>query len=145
MARRYRKKKIKMRGKRTHGGGNVKNRRGAGNRGGKGRAGIWKHRFSSLTAAGIEIGKRGFSREKIKKDVRTINVGEIERYALAGELKKENNMYVFDFNGKVLGGGQLTLPILVRAKSFSKKAEKKLADVGGKAEVLKEKDKEKTE
>ncbi|MGB9719176.1 MAG: uL15 family ribosomal protein [Candidatus Anstonellales archaeon] len=136
MPKRHKKKKLKCRGKRTHGGGNVKNRRGSGNRGGKGRAGIWKHRFSSLTAAGIKVGKHGFSREKIKQDVETINLGEIERYAIAGELKKENNMYVFDFGGKVLGAGTLSLPIIVRAKSFSKKAEKKLADAGGKAEKI---------
>lgn len=139
MPRRYKKKKLKYLGKRTHGGGDVKNRRGAGNRGGKGRAGIWKHRFSSITAAGIKLRKHGFSREKIKQDVKTINVGEIERYAIAGELKKENNMYIFDFAGKILGAGTLSLPILVRAKRFSKKAEKKLADAGGKAVVLKEK------
>jgi len=137
MPMRYKKKKLKYRGKRTHGGGNVKNRRGAGNRGGKGRAGIWKHRFSMVTAAGIKLGKHGFSREKIKKEIQTINVGEIERYAIAGELKKENGMYVFDFGGKVLGAGTVTLPILVRAKAFSKKAEKKLMDAGGKAEKIK--------
>lgn len=136
MPRRYKKKKLKYRGKRTHGGGNVKNRRGAGNRGGKGRAGIWKHKFSSVTAAGIEIGKRGFSREKIKREIETINVGEIERYAISGELKKENNMYVFDFGGKVLGAGTLSLPVLVRAKCFSKKAEKKVLDAGGKVERI---------
>ncbi len=136
MPKRYKKKKLKYRGKRTQGGGDVKNRRGAGNRGGKGRAGIWKHRFSSLTSAGIKVGKHGFSREKIKKQIETINVGEIERYAVAGELKKENNMYVFDFRGKVLGSGTVSLPIIVRAKCFSKKAEKKVADAGGKAEKI---------
>ena len=43
---RRRKKKNKLRGQRTHGGGGTKNRRGAGCRGGVGKAGSHKHKFS---------------------------------------------------------------------------------------------------
>ena len=41
-------KKInKMRGSRSNGGGSVKRRRGAGNKGGKGKAGAGKHHWST--------------------------------------------------------------------------------------------------
>ena len=45
MARRNTSRRFKHRGNRTHGGGNTKNRRGKGNRGGVGRAGYHKHRW----------------------------------------------------------------------------------------------------
>ena len=43
---RKRKKKNKLRGHRTHGKGDTKNHRGAGSRGGVGRAGSHKHKFT---------------------------------------------------------------------------------------------------
>ena len=43
---RKRRKKNKMRGNRLHGHGNTANRRGSGSRGGVGRAGSHKHKFS---------------------------------------------------------------------------------------------------
>jgi large subunit ribosomal protein L15 len=64
------KKRIKkIRGSRTCGGGSHKKRRGAGHRGGRGNAGVHKHkyiRFLKLAKEGkYEFGKHGFTRPKI--------------------------------------------------------------------------------
>ncbi len=63
------KKKVKKyRGSRTCGGGSHKKRRGAGHRGGRGNAGVFKHKYLrtiKLVKAGLyQIGKRGFTRPK---------------------------------------------------------------------------------
>src|SRR5512137_1827448 len=56
-------KRSKYRGSRTCGGGTHKNRRGAGNRGGRGRAGINAHHFVKWyrEMGGPVFGKYGFS------------------------------------------------------------------------------------
>jgi len=60
------KKKVKKyRGSRTCGGGSHKNRRGAGNRGGRGNAGVLKHKYIWAIKTGYEIGKHGFTRPKV--------------------------------------------------------------------------------
>ncbi len=64
------KKRIKkIRGSRTCGGGSHKKRRGAGHRGGRGNAGVHKHKyikFLKLAKEGkYEFGKQGFTRPKI--------------------------------------------------------------------------------
>ena len=57
-------KKInKMRGSRSNGGGSVKRRRGAGNKGGKGKAGAGKHHWSTTVIENrYYFGKHGFKR-----------------------------------------------------------------------------------
>lgn len=58
----------KFRGSRTCGGGSHKKRRGAGHRGGRGNAGVHKHKylkFLKLEKLGLyEFGKHGFTRPK---------------------------------------------------------------------------------
>ena len=48
MAERKRRKKNRVRGERTHSKGSTKNKRGAGTRGGRGKAGSNKHKFHSI-------------------------------------------------------------------------------------------------
>ncbi|MET1124729.1 MAG: uL15 family ribosomal protein [Archaeoglobaceae archaeon] len=88
------KKKVKkIRGSRTCGWGNHKNRRGAGCRGGRGNAGVHKHkyiRFIKLAKLGLyEFGKHGFSRPKsVTKKYRN----EMNVKATLKELKKEGKL-----------------------------------------------------
>ncbi len=95
------KKKVKKyRGSRTCGGGSHKNRRGAGNRGGRGNAGVHKHKyikFVKLAKAGLyQFGKHGFTRPKtVRKDyLNEKSVKETLR-----ELKKEGRLdeYTYKF------------------------------------------------
>lgn len=60
---RNRKKKNKMRGNRTHGWGNTKNRRGSGTRGGVGKAGGHKHKYASYLD---HFGGKKALKEKLK-------------------------------------------------------------------------------
>ena len=119
-------------GHRTHGRGNVKNRRGSGNRGGRGMAGVDKHKWSwAVKHFGPNyFGKGGFVRPNSRKEA-TVNLYEINQKAVANQLEKKSGKFHFDFEGKVLGSGQVTLPIVVRARAWSKNVEKKLGEQGG--------------
>lgn len=57
------KKILKQRGNRTNGGGSLKKRRGAGNKGGKGNAGAGKHHWTTTVIENKNyFGKHGFKR-----------------------------------------------------------------------------------
>ena len=72
----------KFRGSRTCGGGTHKNRRGAGNRGGRGKAGGCKHHFVRAMMRGYSYGKHGFKRPAaVSRDVSIVNVGELDELA----------------------------------------------------------------
>lgn len=121
-------------GHRTHGRGNVKNRRGSGNRGGRGMAGICKHKGSwaakNPKEHNIYFGKHGFTRP-VRKKVPVTHLYDINQKALAEKLEKKGGKYHFDFEGKVLATGSVTVPLVIRASSWSKNVEKKLGQAGG--------------
>ena len=129
-----RRKKNKLRGQRTHGGGGTKNRRGAGSRGGVGRAGSHKHKFSKYY---LDFGvKRTL---KAKKKSITINVEEIqeriEEWLAIGKVKNENGIIIVDGKnigfGKVLGRGTIAKKIKIENASLTKKAAEKITGAGG--------------
>ncbi len=124
-------------GHRSHGRGNVKNRRGSGNRGGRGMAGVDKHKWSWATAniTGCYFGKWGFVRPN-KKTVDVVNLFYINQKALANQLEKKGGKYHFDFKGKILGTGSVTVPLTIRAIAWSKSVEKKLSSAGGQISKL---------
>jgi len=133
--RRHDRKSKYMRGSRRHGKGNIKNRRGAGNRGGRGRAGMHKHKFSyTVKYEPDAFGRRGFF--KPKKKIPSVNLWQIENFIKSGALEKRGDMFEFNFDGKILGSGFITQPVLVRAKAITKKAKAKIESVGGKVELL---------
>ena len=86
------------------------------------------------------IPKRGFNNIFAKKVI-SINVGELEKFGEnsvidAGELM---NMGLIKRNFdkiKILGDGNLTKSLTVKANMFSKSAVEKIQAVGGKAEVI---------
>ena len=86
------------------------------------------------------IPKRGFNNIFAKKVI-SINVGELEKFGEnsvidAGELM---NMGLIKRNFdkiKILGDGNLTKSLTVKANMFSKSAIEKIQAVGGKAEVI---------
>jgi large subunit ribosomal protein L15 len=139
MPERKKKKKVYLRGSRRHGHGNIKNRRGSGNKGGKGAAGLHKHKWTyTVKYAKDHFGSKGFVRPN-KKTMKTINLWEIEKLAKEGKLENVNGMYHLKFDGKVLGTGNITVPVSVVAKSFSAKAEQRIKEAGGKTEKLEQK------
>ncbi|ELY57541.1 uL15m family ribosomal protein [Natronolimnohabitans innermongolicus] len=138
-------KKRRQRGSRTHSGGSHKNRRGAGHRGGRGRAGRSKHEFHNYEPKG----KHGFDRPQgIRETVAEIDVQKLDEDALLyvadGDAEETDEGYAIDARDvvedghevdkvKVLGSGQVRNALDVTADAFSDGAEEKLEAAGGEA------------
>ncbi|MBI4360655.1 uL15 family ribosomal protein [Candidatus Micrarchaeota archaeon] len=134
MARRIRSRKFRHRGNRTHGGGNTKNRRGKGNKGGVGRAGYHKHRrlyfikFEGSTKR--DKGLHGFT-NPAKKVYATISLDQLQD-AIGKFPQNDQGVYqVVIPQTKVLSGGQLSAKAHVKAYGFSAKAKEKIEKAGG--------------
>ncbi|MCX6772349.1 MAG: uL15 family ribosomal protein [Candidatus Micrarchaeota archaeon] len=131
---RLKKRNRKFNGSRNHGKGNAKNRRGKGGKGGWGRAGMHKQRFTYITVYERDWmangGHMGFS--SIRPIVyETLNLFEINQLAEKGKLEKKEGKYYFEFEGKILGSGKLSVPVTVKARSFSEGAAAKIKKAGG--------------
>jgi large subunit ribosomal protein L15 len=122
-------------GTRSHGKGNAKNRRGSGSKGGWGRAGMHKHRFSYATTHERDWvkygGRRGFH-NPTTIEVDTINLYEIENKIKSGKISGK-----FEFKGKILGCGMLSAPVEISAYSASERAIERIKKAGGKFISLK--------
>ncbi len=137
-------KRSKYRGSRTCGGGTHKNRRGAGNRGGRGRAGHRDHRFSHFLLYGeIHNGKDGFYNQTTREE-KTISIGQLDQMAAAllaaGKASREGDIIIIDADqigiDKILGNGKITVKMNVTARSFSAQAKSKIEAMGGQALVI---------
>jgi len=130
---RKRKKKEKLRGRRTHGKGDTKNKRGGGSRGGCGRAGSKKHKLMLFRD---EEKKQAL---KPKEKPRAISLNELEKILAKLELEKklsvEDGFAIVD--GKVLGFGKILSNGVIKRKiklinaKTSKKAYEKIIAAGG--------------
>jgi large subunit ribosomal protein L15 len=126
----------KYHGTRSWGAGNTKNRRGKGCRGGKGNAGPQKARWTFFTANEPDhLGRHGFVRPGPKKRIKTADLNDIQRMVDKGDLKKDGSKYEYVFDGKVLGSGKISSPVLVKAISFSENAKEKIMKAGGEAKT----------
>jgi len=146
-------KKRRQRGSRTHGGGSHKKRRGAGHRGGRGRAGRDKHEKALYPPRG----KSGFKRpQKTDTVVKTINIRELDEDAIVlaerGLAEASGDGYTIDARDvvedgyeadvvKLLGAGQVHDALEVTADAFSADAQEALKAAGGDA-VLSERGQE---
>lgn len=136
----------KMRGSRTIGGGCSKKRRGAGHRGGRGKAGGHKHMWSWVVKFDPDrFGKSGFKRPlKTINKPETINLDYLDDNAeklVEKELaEKKGKKIIIDVTqlgyDKVLGNGKITKALTIKAKEFSKSAIRKIEDNGGEAVTL---------
>lgn len=131
----------KFRGSRTCGGGTAKNRRGAGNRGGRGKCGENKHHATRALQLGYQRGhQRGFTRPlKMLSDDSIVNVGELDELADQlvedGFAEVQDGAYVIDLAvldiDKVLGTGKVSKKFSITAAEFSASAKEKIESVGG--------------
>ena len=135
MVERKRRKKNRVRGERTHGMGGTKNNRGAGSRGGRGRAGANKGKFASIG----RLDERK-CRLKAKPKGKNISLGNlndlIEKLVEKGKVIKEKEYYVIDGKSgfeKILSQGKIDKKIFVKIKA-SKKAIEKIIGAKGKVE-----------
>ena len=118
----------KFRGSRYHGRGK-KSGRGAGKRGGRGNAGINKHRLlTRLKYMPRHWGMHGFNRHPSLRNVNaTVNVGQLEELAGDGDSVNLTEMG-FD---KLLGSGRITKALTSEA---SARATEKIEAAGGSIE-----------
>jgi large subunit ribosomal protein L15 len=85
--------------------------------------------------------KRGFSNKRFATDLAEINVSALNRFEAGAVVTygtlKEAGLIKGSYDGvKILGQGELTVPLTVRATRFSKSAVEKIEAAGGKAEVV---------
>jgi large subunit ribosomal protein L15 len=140
-------KKRRQRGSRTHGGGTHKNRRGAGNRGGRGKAGSRKHEMHHYGP----WEKHGFTRpDEAQPTVAEVTVQKLDEdaalLAADGLAENDDGAYTLDARDvaedghdvdivKVLGNGQVRQELHVTADAFSESAESLIEDAGGSTEL----------
>ncbi len=134
------KKTKKHRGSRTHGRG-IKGGRGAGERGGRGKAGLQKHKYISTVKKDPNyFGPKGFSRPQgLVEEVETINILDVEmkmdRFVQQGFAKKEGSVYHVDLSkagyDKLLGGGKARYQMKIKVPSSSERAVVKVQEAGG--------------
>jgi len=128
------KRNRKFLGSKNHGKGNAKNKRGKGNRGGWGRAGTGKQRFTYITAKEPFFakygGKMGFTNPTHRK-VKAINLYQIDNMVKAGKLQAKDGKLSLEFDGKILGTGILSAPVSIVARFASEKAVERIRKSGG--------------
>lgn len=145
-----RKKKVrKYRGSVLHGAGSRKKRRGAGSRGGRGRAGSGKRAGHKKQL--FSIGSRGFvPRRENPTHVhqgKALGLGyftaeRLQRLLQEGKITKKDTTYYIDLQAlgyhKLLGTGRVQEKLLITAGVWSPSAEEKVKAVGGEI-VIREK------
>jgi len=131
----------KFRGSRTHGRGK-KAGRGAGLRGGRGRAGLHKHKYISIVKYEPDhFGRKGFKRPQsvVGQNV-TINLSELEMsidsFKESGMAVMRSDRLVVDLRragiDKLLGTGKISMSVDVIVDEISSRAKEKLEAAGGK-------------
>jgi large subunit ribosomal protein L15 len=131
MTARFRKKVRKWRGRTSHGHGAKKKARGGGSLGGRGFAGLHKHKYSSVTTGSLdyEFGYKGFHSRK--KKVKAINVGELEK------ISKENEIDLTALGySKLLSRGNVNRALTIKVNSATGRAQEKIEKQGGKIIIM---------
>jgi len=123
---------------------------GLGKTSGKGHKGQWA-RSGGGVKPGFEGGqmplirrlpKRGFTNANFKKEYNTINVEDLNKFKKGTVIDAE---FLHDFGTlakiepyglKVLGNGELTVALTVKATKFTKQAQEKIEKAGGTCEVV---------
>lgn len=128
----------KLRGSRTHGYGRVGQHRKSGGRGGKGKAGGRDHFWiRTVKYEPYRFRKIGFKPPR-RPRVKAINVGELEELArkvLGDKIKELTALQELDLTSlgydKLLGKGDLRIPLKIKVSSYTPTAGGKVMAVGG--------------
>jgi large subunit ribosomal protein L15 len=151
MVRRFKPAVKYRRGSRTHGWGRVGQHRKSGGSGGKGMVGFHKHKWSLVMKYGESgtgwpfYGKHGFKQpETITVEWRPINVGKlaeiIKELKKKGKAKEEAGKYVINLldigYNKLLGGGEVDIPMVVYTPVASRLAVEKIEKAGGEVRII---------
>ncbi len=140
---RSRRKSRKLRGRtRTMGWGRIGQHRKSGSRGGRGAAGLGKHKWTwTIKYAPSWFGKRGFTPPRIRVGYApvTINVGNlqelIEEMRIRKTLSLEEGKPLVNLEAmgihKLLGEGRISEPVKVIVPMASREAIEKIREAGG--------------
>ena len=87
------------------------------------------------------LGKRGFNNARFRTVYATVNVSDLNRFeentVVTPELLIETGMITKQLDGiNVLGNGQISKKLTLKANMFSKTPKEKIEAVGGKTEVI---------
>ena len=87
------------------------------------------------------LSKRGFNNYEFRTVYSTVNVSDLNRFEdgtiVDTKLLKEVGLIKKELDGvKVLGNGELTKKLTVKANAFTKSAKEKIETIGGKTEVI---------
>lgn len=87
------------------------------------------------------LSKRGFNNYEFRIVYSTVNVSDLNRFedgtVVDTALLKEVGLIKKELDGvKVLGSGELTKKLTVKANAFTKSAQEKIETIGGKTEVI---------
>lgn len=87
------------------------------------------------------LSKRGFNNYRFRTVYSVVNVSDLNRFedgkVIDVATLKEAGLINKELDGvKVLGSGELTKKLTVRANAFTKSAKEKIENVGGKTEVI---------
>lgn len=134
------KKTRKLRGSRTFGYGQVGQHRKGGMKGGKGKAGLHKHKWSWTVKYALEHFGRGHLKPKIENiSRRWLNVGALDRLydgiSKGKKVKHKEGKPLIDLISlgydKLLGNGVVSKPYYVIAPAYSQGAKDKVEKAGG--------------
>ena len=138
-----RKRRVRrQRGSRTHGWGTSGQHRGSGMLGGHGNVGKLRHKKSAVIRYGSQTAKKLLLPKRTTKQNLITNVGQLEDLLARSEHghavseregKKVLNLQSLGY-AKLLGSGEVRVPILVKIEKFSKSAATKVEAAGGRVE-----------
>ena len=87
------------------------------------------------------LSKRGFNNARFRTVYATVNVSDLNRFnentVVTPELLLETGLIGKRLDGvKILGNGELTKKLTVKANKFTRSAKEKIENIGGKIEVI---------
>jgi large subunit ribosomal protein L15 len=125
----------KQRGSRFHGWGQVGQHRSTGSKGGSGKAGLLKHKWTwTVKYDPDHFGVKGFNPPTRRKIDRWINVGQLD--SIAPKIAKSNtkvrtiNLAERGYD-KLLGQGRVKEAYKIIIDNFTQNAKRKIEEVGG--------------
>ncbi|MDO8428704.1 MAG: uL15 family ribosomal protein [Candidatus Diapherotrites archaeon] len=147
---RKRNRKNKYRGHRLHGKGDTKHSRGAGSKGGKGRANSFGAKFSKYykelySGHGIILNPKKKGKTMNLEDI----VNQIPAWIKEGKVVQEKEGIVIDGSligiNKILGRGTVAQKLIIRNISLTEKAKEKIQTAQGIIDGISESAEEETE
>ena len=118
----------KTRGSRTQGYGRIGQHRDSGSKGHR-KVGRHKHLWSYITTFEPDyFGKHGFtSPQSLHRKENTLNLNKLDEIAQTPKINLTELGYT-----KLLGTGKITKPLTIQVAAYSKTAEQKVTQAGGK-------------